>query len=93
VKEGGDTDATRLAYAFRRCLSRTPTEAESKALLVLLKKQNERFARPGINPWDLAAGRPDAPPALPKGTTPPQLAAWTAVARVLLNLDEAITKE
>ena len=30
---------------------------------------------------------------LPAGATPPQLAAWTAVARVLLNLDETIKKE
>ena len=27
------------------------------------------------------------------GATPAQLAAWTAVSRVLLNLDETITKE
>jgi hypothetical protein len=30
---------------------------------------------------------------LPAGITPPQIAAWTAVSRVLLNLDETITKE
>jgi len=93
LRDGGDSDATRLAYAFRRSLSRPPTEAESKALLTLLARQSERFSRPGVNPWDLAATRPDAPPALPGGSTPAQLAAWTAVSRVLLNLDEAITKE
>src|SRR5262249_15696626 len=31
--------------------------------------------------------------ALPPGATPRQLAAWTVVARVLLNLDETITVE
>jgi hypothetical protein len=30
---------------------------------------------------------------LPKGVRMDDLAAWTAVARVLLNLDETITKE
>lgn len=30
---------------------------------------------------------------LPAGASPTQVAAWTTVARVLLNLDEAITKE
>ena len=30
---------------------------------------------------------------LPKDTTPVEVAAWTAVSRVLLNLDETITKE
>ncbi len=44
-------------------------------------------------PGQLAANDPAKPPQLPAGATPPQLAAWTAVARVLLNLDETITKE
>ena len=30
---------------------------------------------------------------LPEGVTPTQLAAYTVVSRVLLNLDETITKE
>jgi hypothetical protein len=30
---------------------------------------------------------------VPKGRTPVDLAAWTAVSRILLNLDETITKE
>jgi hypothetical protein len=93
LRDGGETDESRLIYAFRRCLSRPPTEAESKVLLGLLRNQTDRFTRPGVNPWDLAAPRPEAPPALPKGSTPARLAAWTAVARVLLNLDETITKD
>jgi len=30
---------------------------------------------------------------LPAGITPLRVAAWTAVTRVILNLDETITKE
>jgi hypothetical protein len=30
---------------------------------------------------------------LPAGVTPSELAAWTALTRVVLNLDETITKE
>ena len=60
---------------------------------MLLRKQSERFSRPDAKPWELAAADPAKPPALPKGATPAQLAAWTAVGRVLLNLDETITKE
>jgi hypothetical protein len=93
LQDGGQTDAERLAYAFRRCTARVPDEKESAALLALLTKQTERFSQEGAKPWDLAANDPASPPALPDGVTPAQAAAWTAVSRVLLNLDETITKE
>ena len=93
VTSGGTSDRERVTYAFRRCLARQPTDAESAALAQLLSRQNERFSQPGSNPWDLAAADPANPPKLPDGVAPAQLAAWTAVARVLLNLDETITKE
>jgi hypothetical protein len=61
-------------------------------LLDLLFRQARRFESPGADPWALAADDPKKPPQLPPRATPAQLAAWTAVARVLLNLDETITK-
>jgi mono/diheme cytochrome c family protein len=93
LQEGGQTDTQRLVYAFRRCLSRKPTEPESAELLALLNKQKGRLAEGWLSPWDMAGYNPEQAPQLPKGTTPAQLAAWTAVSRVLLNLDETITKE
>jgi mono/diheme cytochrome c family protein len=93
LEEGGTKDKQRLTYAFRRCLSRQPTEAELVELLALLTRQTQRFENGELKPWELAAANPDQPPALPKSATPAQLAAWTAVSRVLLNLDETITKE
>ncbi len=93
MKEGGATDAQRIEFAFRRVISRKPTLPEAAALLSLLKRQQERFTAGALNPWNFATNDPDKPFVLPKGVTMEQLAAWTAVARVLLNLDEAITKE
>ncbi len=93
MKDGGATDADRVTYAFRLCVSRTPTAAEKKALLDLLEKQKAKFADPDAKPWNLAAADPAKPPELPKGLQPFDAAAWTVVARVLLNLDETITKE
>jgi hypothetical protein len=93
LTEGGTNDSERLAYAFRRCTARVPDEKESAALASLLTKQSERFSQPDARPWDLAADDPANPPALPDGITPARAAAWTAVSRVLLNLDETITKE
>ncbi len=93
VQTAGPNDRQRLRYAFRRCLARTPTEKEARILLELLQQQTDRFRDGSHDPWELAAGDPKQPPKLPEGVTPAQLAGWTAVARVLLNLDETISKE
>jgi hypothetical protein len=94
LREGGATDAERLTHAFRLCLSRPPTDAERAELVRLMEKQRPRFADGWVNAWELATGQPAAQPdKLPKGTTPAQLASYTLVARVLLNLDETITKQ
>jgi len=92
VQQNAATDDERLQYAFRRCVARAPTADEVKLLADLLGKQTARFSAEGANPWLLAAADPEHPPELPAGVTPAQLAGWTAVARVLLNLDETITK-
>jgi hypothetical protein len=95
LRNGGQTDRNRLDHAFRRCVARRPTGAESTALMALLEKQSKRFSEIGRDPWDLLSpGVTERDrPTLPDGTTPAQWAAWTAVSRVLLNLDETITKE
>ena len=93
LREGGGTDAQRLTYAFRRCLARKPTAPESGELLNLLNKQKQRLTDGWLSALDLTGMDAAHPPALPAGATPVQLAAWTAVSRVLLNLDETITKE
>jgi hypothetical protein len=93
LADGGKSDDDRLVYAFRRCLARRPDAEEMITLRSLLAKEEERFAAPDAKPWDLAAEDPANPPALPDGATPARAAAWTVVARVLLNLDETITKE
>jgi len=84
LKEGGATDEERLAYAFRRCLGRKPGAREQTVLLEFLAIQKARLT-----------GSPEKLKALTgaKGEAAPELGAWTALARVLLNLDETITKE
>ena len=93
VKDGGEKDGERLVYAFRRVLSRQPTDKESEVLLSLLNKEKGRFVKRDAKPLDLAFGRPEEITQMPNDITPAQMAAWTVVSRVLLNLDETITKE
>lgn len=90
VREGGTADRDRLRFAFRRVLSRPPSDKEADLMLTLLGKQTKRDTG---NAWELAAEDPANPPQLPAGVTARDLAGWTTVSRVLLNLDEAITKE
>ncbi|HKE02484.1 MAG TPA: DUF1549 and DUF1553 domain-containing protein [Blastocatellia bacterium] len=93
LKEGGTSDEQRLNYVFRRVLSRRPERRESAELLGLLNRQRERFVAGELNPWNFVTDNPDKPFPLPKGAVMEDAAAWTVIARALLNLDETITKE
>ena len=89
IMEGGSTDDSRVDYAFRRVLSRPPTEGEVSELKSLLDKERKRLSDGELNAGDIATA--DTQPAV--DLKPNELAAYTVVSRVLLNLDETITKE
>ena len=95
LREGGATDTERLDLCLPP-LSGAQADAGEKSLNCwsLLEEADSRASpmagsTPGILPGSIRHNRP----MLPKSATPAQLAAWTAVSRVLLNLDETITKE
>ena len=69
---------------FYRCLGRPPATEELQELLDFYEKQRRRFVS-GELPAAKLLGTDDSP-------HPAEQAAWTAVARVLLNLDEAVVK-
>jgi hypothetical protein len=93
LREGGPCNDERMNYAVRCCLGRPVRDDETPALFELWHHERRRFEKPGAAPSDLAAEDPKHPPELPADVTPAEAAAWTAVTRVLLNLDETITKE
>ena len=94
VVDGGSDPVDRLTFAFRQCVSRPPTDAESQILLAMYDRHAKRFAEQDLEEtWKLATVDPANPPELPEGTTPSDLAAWVAVSRVMLNMDETICKE
>ncbi|HTG43437.1 MAG TPA: DUF1553 domain-containing protein, partial [Verrucomicrobiae bacterium] len=89
----GSNDEERLRFAFRSCVSRNPEADEIAELKSLLEKEKKHIGEGWVSPAELATGKGEIPKALPKKSTPTELAAYTVVSRVLLNLDETITKE
>lgn len=90
LEQPGDVEH-RLAFAFRRCVARSPSEKEIRVLKNLLNKQTAHIREGWVETRTLAGL--DKPNNLPGESSPTELAAWTTVARVLLNLDETMTKE
>ena len=89
MREGGDSNSERAAHAFRMVTGRRPTAAEAAVLLEelqerLIEFKQDRDAATRL----LAIGESKADASLEVR----ELAAWTMVARLILNLDEAITK-
>ncbi len=86
---GGSSPPERLTYGFRSCLARPPAEAERARLLALYEQTRERLAK---TPADAAKLATDPLGPAPAGADVTELAAWTVVANVLLNLDETLMK-
>jgi Protein of unknown function (DUF1553) len=94
LSEGGGTTESRVRWAFRQVLSREPEADEITPFIVLAARQQKRFVDQTTDPTEVATGQKAASPAdLPSGTTVRELATATLIARVLLNTDEAITKQ
>ena len=90
LDEGGDTDSERIGFAFRRAVSRNPDATEMKLLLQLLEKSRLIYQRdPEAATELLQTGLKNGPS---RGEDSVELAAWTSVARGLLNMHETITR-
>lgn len=77
----------RLTWLFRRCLVRPPNTNEIEYLTQFFAEQRDHFtAHP-------AAARDVASAEMPNDVDAAERATWVATARVLLNLDEFITRE
>ena len=89
LAEGSSDDGARMVHAFRLCVARTPTDRERAVLLDLYRRQLDHFR---ADPKSAEALIKVGDSARAPGLDPAELAAWTAIGNVLLNLDETITK-
>jgi len=90
MKDGGIAPVDRIAYGFRLVTSRRPADPEANVLRNAFRYNLDRFQ----------TDEPSALKLLSQGESPrdaalnaSELAAYTAVASLILNLDEAVMRQ
>ncbi len=89
-RDGGATDRERMIFAFRLCTGRRPDVFELNELLSFLRLQQKAFT--GNTARAVYVSSADMAN-LPDDVDLHKVAPWAMVGRLLLNLDETITKE
>jgi hypothetical protein len=89
LRDGGTSSAARLRYAFRLCTARSPTRREVEILQHVLDRllgeyRQDRQAAAKV----IGVGESPCPQDLDLS----ELAAWTMIGSLLLNLDETISR-
>src|SRR5437870_2131705 len=90
IHEAGHDPGARINFAFRLATARRPTAKERQVLRDLAEREvveNRRNHEAAGNVLRVGGSKRDG------GIDPRELAAWTTVASVILNLDETITKQ
>jgi hypothetical protein len=89
MTEAGEDPRKRIAFAFRLATARRPGAEETKVLLDVFQRELAEFRK----------DKPAAEKLLGVGSFKPkagldssELAAWTTIASMILNLDETVTK-
>jgi hypothetical protein len=90
MKDGGSTPDARIDYAIHVALARAANPRERAVLVETFNQFRARFAaKPDAAAKYLAEGKSARDASL----NPVDLAAYTAVASLILNMDETVTKE
>ena len=90
LEEGGSTPLARVAYGFRLVTARWPRTSEQTALVEALVRFEEDFRSRPQEALDYLSAGASAPN---ENLDAQELASYAGLASVILNLDEAITKE
>lgn len=89
INEGGETPTERINWAYQSALSRLPQPKELELMNALYEKHQSEFTG---NLEAAEALVTTGETAATEAVEPNELAAWTSVARVILNLHETITR-
>jgi hypothetical protein len=89
LSEGGDSDGPRIDWLFQVVLARPPQPEEGVIVADVLAGHRERYATdPEAAKATISHGESPVPSDLPAD----ELAAWTLLANMMLNLDETLTR-
>lgn len=91
LREAEPTDEARVAWAFQLATSRPPRPTELQVLLAGLAEHRAEFTAHPEAAQQLLGHSGEYP--VDDRWPPPELAAYTAVANLILNLDEVVTKQ
>ena len=89
INEGGGTPTERINWAYQWALSRLPQPKELEVMNALYEKHQSEFTG-NLEAAEALVATGEA--AATEAVEPNELAAWTSVARVILNLHETITR-
>ncbi|HEY3913241.1 MAG TPA: PSD1 and planctomycete cytochrome C domain-containing protein, partial [Verrucomicrobiae bacterium] len=89
-EHGGKNERSRINYAFELCTGHQPDTREIATISSLLNDENNLFETNTVHAIKVASHDPNNPP---EDVNLEKVAAWTMVSRVLLNMDQTITKE
>ena len=87
MSEAGKNTTARLLYGFRLCTSRLPNERELAVLRRVVAEQKSFFEKDEESAKKLVTVGDSKPP---EAVDPKELAVWTAIGNVLLNLDATV---
>jgi hypothetical protein len=90
MTEGAPSARSRVIYGFQLCVSRAPDSDEVASLVALYNKALTRFNQEPHAAEALVTSYPFKPR---RELNARELAAWVVISKVLLNLDEVITKD
>lgn len=90
LTDGGSDTPSRLRWAYRRTVSRDPTAEEITTLTTLLEKHRTEYANDPNAVEALLKASGESP--IPNQLNRTDIAAWTSLTRILLNLHETMTR-
>ena len=89
MREGANGTEERIIFIFRTALGRLPSESEKSSILNLYNEHLKDFSNDNDTVTEILSTGESA---VDKSLNAPELASWTMIIHLILNLSEIVTK-